>query len=145
MTRSGRHTWLRTGQTMADLVTDGKSTWNRSRYRLDWFVQVACHACRLQRQWTGRLSIASVTDTHGRRECLPTLAIQESLIRQRQSSPVWLEQQADQRAAQARQERERSGGKHRNNASKKRYQAATAAIEKANPQYNFTNPDGLSV
>jgi len=93
----------------------------------------------------GRLSIASVTDTHGRRECLPTLAIQESLIRQRQSSPVWLEQQAEQRAAQARQERERSGGKHRNNASKKRYQAATAAIEKANPQYNFTNPDGLSV
>ena len=52
-----------------------------------------------------------------------------------------LEQQAEQRAVQARQERARSGGKHRNNASRKRYQAATAPIEKANPQYNFTDPD----
>src|SRR6202521_3432819 len=75
-------------------------------------------------------------------EDLPAeLKSSEQRLRKIREAKHRLEQQAEQRAAQARQERERSGGKHRNNASKKRYQVATAAIEQANPQYNFTDPD----
>lgn len=75
-------------------------------------------------------------------EDLPAeLRSSEQRLRKIREAKQRLEQQAEQRAAQVRQERERSGGQHRNNASKKRYQAATAAIEQANPQYNFTDPD----
>jgi hypothetical protein len=78
----------------------------------------------------------------GKPEDLPAeLKSSQQRLRKIREAKQRLEQQAEQRAAQALQERERSGGKHRNNASKKRYQAATAAIEKVNPQYNFTDPD----
>jgi len=75
-------------------------------------------------------------------EDLPAeLKSSEQRLKKIRAAKQRLEQQAEQRAVQARQERARSGGKHRNNASRKRYQAATAPIEKANPQYNFTDPD----
>ena len=69
------------------------------------------------------------------------MATSEQRLRKIREARQKLEQQAAQRASQAREERERSGGKHRNNASKKRFQAATQPVEKANPQYNFTDPD----
>lgn len=75
-------------------------------------------------------------------EDLPAeLATSEQRLRKIREARQKLEQQANQRAAQAREERERSGGQHRNNASRKRYEAATTPVEKANPQYNFTDPD----
>ena len=46
-----------------------------------------------------------------------------------------------ERAEAARKQREADGGKHRNNAAQKRYQRATAPVEKANPQHNFTDSD----
>jgi len=46
-----------------------------------------------------------------------------------------------QRAAEARVERERNGGKHRNNASRKRFETATRLVGHANPQHNFTDSD----
>jgi transposase len=52
-----------------------------------------------------------------------------------------LEQEARERAETAEQERKASGGKHKNQAANKRYQRAHEALSKANPQYNWTDPD----
>lgn len=52
-----------------------------------------------------------------------------------------LEEEARKRARESELEREQSGGKHRNQAAKKRYQRAHQDMAKANPQYNFTDPD----
>lgn len=69
------------------------------------------------------------------------LATSEQRLRKIRAAKQKLEQQAAERAVAARQERENQGGKHRNNASKKRFQTATRPVEQANPQYNFTDPD----
>jgi transposase len=52
-----------------------------------------------------------------------------------------LEQEAAERRQQAEEGRAEKGGKHENNAAKKRYQRDTQAVEKANPQHNFTDED----
>lgn len=52
-----------------------------------------------------------------------------------------LEREKAEREEEARQERAAHGGKHADNAAKKRYQRATQPVEKANPQYNFTDGD----
>lgn len=52
-----------------------------------------------------------------------------------------LEQEARERAEAANQERQDNGGKHKNQAAKKRYKRAHEAMAKANPQYNWTDPD----
>ena len=69
------------------------------------------------------------------------LATSEQRLRKIRQAKQKLEQQAAERAAEARAERERQGGKHRNNASRKRFETATRPVEQANPQYNFTDPD----
>ena len=52
-----------------------------------------------------------------------------------------LEEAAEQAAEQARETRTANGGKHADNASRKRYQVAAARpVEKQNPQNNLTNP-----
>jgi transposase len=52
-----------------------------------------------------------------------------------------LQQEAEERAAAARKERAESGGKHRNNAARKRFERATQPVEKRNPLCNFTDGD----
>lgn len=69
------------------------------------------------------------------------MATNEQRLRKIREAKQRLERQAAERAAEARAEREHGGGKHRNNASRKRFEAATRPVEQANPQYNFTDPD----
>ena len=52
-----------------------------------------------------------------------------------------MEQEAQERTEASDKERADNGGKHKNEAAKKRYKRAHTAIEKANPQYNWTDPD----
>jgi transposase len=77
-----------------------------------------------------------------RAEDLPAaLATTKQRLEKIRAAKQKLEQEAAQRAEAARQEREANGGKHRNNAAKKRYQRATAPVAKANPQCNLTDSD----
>jgi hypothetical protein len=52
-----------------------------------------------------------------------------------------LQREAEGRAAAAQKERAESGGKHRNNAARKRFERATQSLEKRNPLVNFTDGD----
>jgi transposase len=75
-------------------------------------------------------------------EDLPAaLSTREKRLEKIREARQRLEKQAAERAELAEKERAANGGKHRDNAAKKRYQRATAGVEKSNPQYNFTDPD----
>jgi transposase len=71
----------------------------------------------------------------------PELATAEQRLKKLREAKAQLEQEARERAEAADKERQASGGKHKNQAAKKRYQRAHTAIDKANPQYNWTDPD----
>lgn len=69
------------------------------------------------------------------------LADAEQRLKLIREAKAKLERDAAEKAARARQERESHGGKHASQASKKRYQRATAGLSQANPQHNFTDAD----
>ena len=71
----------------------------------------------------------------------PELATTQQRIEKIQQAKRQLEEEAKEKADKARAERAASGGKHRNEAAKKRHQRATQPIEKSNPQHNAVDPD----
>ncbi|HET8667774.1 MAG TPA: IS1182 family transposase [Terriglobales bacterium] len=78
----------------------------------------------------------------GKPEALPAdMATRQARLEKIRAAKRKLEAEAAERATAAQQEREANGGKHANNAAKKRYQKAMQPLEKANPQCNLTDPD----
>jgi transposase len=71
----------------------------------------------------------------------PELATAQARLEKLRAARQKLAQEAAERAEAARKEREANGGKHANDAAKKRYQRATQPVEEANPQGNLTDPD----
>jgi hypothetical protein len=78
----------------------------------------------------------------GKPEALPPeLATKQARLEKIRAAKQKLAAEAAERAEAARKEREANGGKHASNAAKKRYQKATQPVDKADPQYNFTDVD----
>ena len=71
----------------------------------------------------------------------PELATTQQRLEKIHEIKQLLEQEAKEKAQKAQDERDASGGKHRNERMKKRYQRARQPIEKSNPQYNEVDPD----
>lgn len=69
------------------------------------------------------------------------LATSEQRLQKIREAKAQLEQEARERAEAAEQERRDHGGKHSNDAAKKRYHRARQPVAKLNPQYNWTDPD----
>ena len=69
------------------------------------------------------------------------MATVEQRLKKIREAKQRLEQEARERAEAAAQERNSNGGKHKNQAAKKRYKRAHEPLSKANPQYNWTDPD----
>jgi transposase len=69
------------------------------------------------------------------------LATSQQRLEKLRAAKEKLAREAAERAELARKQREANGDKPRSNAEKKRYQRDTAAVEKANPQHNFTDSD----
>lgn len=69
------------------------------------------------------------------------MATAEQRLKKIREAKQQLEQEARERAEVADQERSSNGGKHKNQAAKKRYKRAHEPLAKANPQYNWTDPD----
>jgi transposase len=69
------------------------------------------------------------------------MATAEQRLKKIREAKAQLEQEARERAEAADKERKDNGGRHKNEAAKKRYKRAHTAIGKANPQYNWTDPD----
>jgi transposase len=69
------------------------------------------------------------------------MATAEQRLKKIREAKAQLEQEARKRAEAAAQERTSNGGKHKNEAAKKRYKRAHQPLAKANPQYNWTDPD----
>lgn len=78
----------------------------------------------------------------GKAEALPPeLATAQARLEKLRAARQRLAEEAAERAEAARKEREANGGKHADNAAKKRYQRAVRPVEGANPQCNLTDPD----
>jgi transposase len=69
------------------------------------------------------------------------MATAEQRLKKIREAKAQLEQEARERAEAADKERASNGGKHKNEAAKKRYKRGHTPIGKANPQYNWTDPD----
>ena len=69
------------------------------------------------------------------------MATAEQRLQKIRAAKQQLEQEARERAEATEQERQASGGQHKNEAAKKRFKRAHTPLFQTNPQYNWTDPD----
>lgn len=120
---------------------------NASPERTVRYNELAEAERKLARRWLEEAEQvdAEEDERYGKGQGLEDLPADMATVEQRltkiRNAKAQLEQEARERSEAADRERAASGGKHQNQAANKRYQRAHEALGKANPQYNWTDPD----